>query len=300
MELVFLSGIALAVLAAFLWAVHNVLIRIATAEGDVGDAIIVVMAINLLFVAPPALLLYFPSYDLSWSAAGAFAAAGVAGLMLGRICMFGGIQAIGASRTTPVVSASTLVAAMLAVVLLGESLTVRHVVGIVLIVAGVAVISWLTAADAGGDASWRETGLSLLLPLGAALFIGVEPIFIRFGLDTGTPILVGLTVMMTAAFVGYAGYRRIRFGVIFIPRDDPLLRWYAVAGLASTIGLVTYFGALAAAPVVLVVPIIQVSPLFVIALSAVFLPERLERVTWRLVGAALIVVIGAGLVSISG
>lgn len=49
-----------------------------------------------------------------------------------------------------------------------------------------------------------------------------------------------------------------------------------------------------------VVPIIQASPLVVIALSAVFLPKRLERVTWRLVVAATVVVTGATLVSLSG
>lgn len=300
MEFVFVAGIALSALAAVLWAVHNVLIRIGTESGDVGDAIVVVMVINLLLVAPPAAILYYPEYGLSWPAAGAFAAAGVSGLMLGRICLFGGIQALGASRTTPVVSASTLVSAVLAVWLLDESLTVPHVVGIVLIVAGITIISWLTASDAGADASVREVGVSLLLPLGAALFIGIEPIFVRTGLDSGTPIPVGLAVMMTAAFVSYVGHRRLRGGVVSPPRRSSNLRWYAGAGLASTMGLVTYFAALEAAPVVIVIPIIQVSPLIVIAISAAFLPERLERVTWRLVAAAVVVVAGATLVSLSG
>ncbi|WP_290816558.1 EamA family transporter [Halovivax sp.] len=299
MELVYASGVLLAALAALLWAVHNLLIRIATERGSVGDAILVVMVVNLLLVAPAAVVRHHPTYGLTWEAAGAFAAAGVAGLVLGRICLFGGIRAIGASRTTPVVSASTLVSAALAVWLLGESLTALHLVGIVLVVGGVAVISWLTATDAGRDGAggqWR----ALALPLGAALFIGIEPILVRYGLDGGAPLLVGLTVMMATALATYVGYRRLRGEALAPLRGNPILRWYLAAGLASTAGLVTYFGALAVAPVVIVIPVLQTSPLLVIALSAALLPTRLERVTWRLAAAATIVVAGATLVSLSG
>ena len=300
MEFVSVLGVGLAALAAALLAVQNLSIRLATDGGSVGDAVVVVMVTNLVLVVPPAAIIYYPEYGLSWGGTGAFAAAGVVGLLLGRICLYAGIGAIGASRTTPVVSASTLVSTVLAVWLLGESLTVAHVVGIVLIVGGVAVISWVTAADDGSGPSLREVGLSLLFPLAAALFIGIEPILVRIGLDLGTPILVGLAVMMTAAFVSYVAYRKLRGAAFARLTQRTHLRWYLLAGVASTAGLVAYFAALESAPVVLVIPIIHTAPLVVIALSAVLLPRRLERVTWPLVAAATVVVIGASLVSLSG
>ncbi len=300
MEPLYFTGIALSAFGAFLFALQNIIVRIATDEGDVGDAVIVVMGTNVLLVVPPAVVFYYPAYGLSWLSTGAFAAAGVVGLMLGRICLYGGIKAIGASRTTPVVSASTMVSALLAIWVLGESVTIAHGIGIGLIVVGIAVISWVTAADSGPDVSLRETGKSLLLPLGAAFFIGVEPVFVRIGLDTGTPILVGLAVMMAAAFVGYVVYRRVRGHVITTPSKSPQMRWYVAAGVTSAIGLLTYFAALEAAPVVIAIPIIQTAPLLVIVLSVLFLPQRLERVTWRLIAAAVIVVVGATLVSLSG
>lgn len=300
MEIVYLLGIGLSLLAALLWAVHNVAIRIGTEEGGVADALIIVLLVNPVLVAPTAAIVHYPNYGLTVESTLAFVAAGITGLMLGRICLFGGIKAIGASRTTPVVSASTLVSAALAVWLLGESVTLVRGVGIVLIVAGVAIISWLTAADASRESSWRDVGLSFMLPLGAALFIGIEPILVRVGLDAGTPVLVGLTVMMGAALVSYVAYRRLRGQVVHLPRRGRNRQWYLGAGVASTIGLVTYFAALEAAPVVVVIPIIQASPLMVIAISAVFLPERLERVTWPLVAAAAVVIVGATLVSLAG
>ena len=299
MELVYATGVLLAALGALMWAVHNLLIRVATEHGDVGDAIVVVMIVNLALVAPAAAVVEYPTYGLTWEAAAAFAAAGVAGLVLGRICIFGGIVTIGASRTTPVVAASTLVSAALAIAFLGESLTLLHLLGIVLVVAGVGIISWLTATDAGADGSAHGLA-ALALPLGGALFIGIEPIFVRYGLESGAPVLVGLTVMMATALVSYVVYRRLRVGVVVTPGHGPHLRWYGAAGVASTVGLVAYFGALAVAPVVIVVPILQTSPLLVIAISAALLPSRLERVSWRLAAAASVVVAGATLVSLSG
>ncbi|MGM0398466.1 MAG: EamA family transporter [Halobacteriota archaeon] len=300
MELVYIGGIALSGLTALLWAVHNVAIRLGTVRGSVTDAITVVMVTNLAVIGPIAILLHYPTFGLSPLAVAVFGAAGLSGLMLGRICLFRGIRAVGASRTTPVVSASALVSAVLAVRFLGETLTPRHGIGIVLIVAGIATISWLTAADAAEKPSLREAWTAMLLPLGAALFIGIEPIFVRIGLDSGTPVLVGLTIMTAAALVSHTAYHRLSGGRLYRPGRTADLRWYLVAALASTFGLTAYFLALQVAPVVVVIPIIQLSPLGVIAISAAFLPRELERVTWKLAAAATIVVVGAILVSLSG
>lgn len=295
-----LIGLTLPILAAVLLAVQNVLIRVATDGGDISDAVIVMMGVNLGFVAPLAAVLHYPAYGLSWEAAGVFAAAGIAGLVLGRICIFAGIKMMGASRTTPIVSASALVSTVLAVWLFGESVVASHAVGIGLVVGGVAVISWLTAVDEKSDPSVQNVGLALLFALGAAAFVGIEPILIRIGLNSGTPILVGLAVMMTTAFVSYAGYYRVTKNSFCSPLGTPYTRWYISAGLASTLGLLTYFGALASAPVVIAIPIIHTAPLIVLVVSVMFLPQRLERITWPLIAAAMIVVIGAVLVSLSG
>jgi len=299
-ELIYVVGILFSMLSATLWAVHNLAVRMATTEGGVADAITVVMVTNVAILVPAAAIVHYPNYGLSPFSVGMFATAGVSGLLLGRICLFRGIHTIGASRTTPVVTASTLVSAVLAVWVLDETVTLARGVGILLIVGGIAAISWVMATDGDETPSVRSVGIALSLPLGAALFIGVEPIFIRFGLDSGTPILVGLAIMTLTALAGYYPYRRLRGDVIRLPTRGRIRRWYIVAGLASTIGLTAYFAALETAPVVVVIPIIQLSPLLVIAASAAFLPQSLERVTWRLAAAAVVVIVGATLVSVTG
>jgi drug/metabolite transporter (DMT)-like permease len=299
------AGAFLAVLAALGWAGQYVFIRLGTRTGSVTDAMLVSLACNVALVVPPVAMLYYPDYGLTPAAAAAFAGAGLAGSVLSRVAQFEATRTIGASRTAPVVSSTALVSALLAVVFLEETLTVVHLAGIVLIVVAVGVISRETARDDGAADSLADAGAYLLLPVLAALTLGIEPILLKVGFAAGTPTFVGLAVMLSAAAVGYAAFVAVRDGLpspgsLAGAAGDGNLRWYVGAGVAGTLALVGYFAALAVAPVVVVVPILQAAPLLVVGLSVAFLPRRLERVTPRLVAAAAAVVVGTVVVSLSG
>ena len=299
------AGAFLAVLAALGWAGQYVFIRLGTRTGSVTDAMLVSLACNVALVVPPVAVLYYPDYGLTPAAAAAFAGAGLAGSVLSRVAQFEATRTIGASRTAPVVSSTALVSALLAVVFLEETLTSVHLAGIVLIVVAVGVISRETARDDGAADSLADAGAYLLLPVLAALTLGIEPILLKVGFAAGTPTFVGLAVMLSAAAVGYAAFVAVRDGLpspasLAGAAGDGNLRWYVGAGVAGTLALVGYFAALAVAPVVVVVPILQAAPLLVVGLSVAFLPRRLERVTPRLVAAAAAVVVGTVVVSLSG
>jgi drug/metabolite transporter (DMT)-like permease len=293
-------GVVLAAAAAVAWAAQYVFVRLATVEGSTTDAVAVVLVCNVVLVVPAALVLSEPTAIASVDVLAAFVGAGLAGSLLGRICQFRAIETIGASRTAPVVASTALFSAGLAVVLLGETLTAAHAVGILLVVCGVAYISWRTATDPTDPRPAREIGLSLAFPLLAALCFAIEPVFISWGLAEGVPVVAGLAVKVVAAALGFLGYLLIASAVPSAARLAGSLRWYVAAGVASTVALLVYFLALEVAPVVVVVPIIQVSPLIVLVLSSAFLPRGLERVTWDLTVAATLVVVGAIVVSVSG
>ncbi|WP_336036206.1 DMT family transporter [Halobacterium yunchengense] len=293
-------GIALAVAGAAGWALQYVCIRVATdhEHGTVAAAMVVGLATNVALVVPLVAVWYYPDYGLTPLAVAAFAAAGLAGSLIARLAQFASTTTIGASRTAPVVSTTALFSAVFAVAFLGETLSAVHAAGIVLVVAGVAVISYDTARD-GDEASLREAGAALVLPLVSALALGVEPVFVKTGLAEGASPFVGLAVMASAATLGYGGYAR-RTRAVTLPdlRGGPMA-WYVGCGVASTLALAGYFAALSLLPVVVVVPIFQTAPLLVLVFSAVLLPRRLERVTPRLVGAAAVVVVGTTVVSLS-
>jgi drug/metabolite transporter (DMT)-like permease len=288
-----LAGAVLAVLAATLLAVQALCIRVGTDDGGSVEALGVVLAVNLLLYIPGAMA-FKPTATLSPVAIGAFALAGLVGAVIGRGAYYAAIGLIGASRTEPIKASQPLHASVIAVLVLGETLTAGALVGIVCIIVGVAVVSVRSTDSADGDT--RLSGLALAF--GAALAYGIEPTIASIGLDAGTPLLVGLAVK-TAVATGLTFAVLARRGSLTTGFTAPGRRWYVAAGVANTLFQVAYYGALSVGSVVSVVPVIQTSPLFVAALAALILPRR-ERVTPVLVGASCLVVGGAILVTLSG
>lgn len=295
-------GAGLATLAAFGFAIQFLCIRIGTADGDVADAVLVTLLCNVVLVVPLVGVLYRGGFlELyTTTALVAFAGAGVLGLCLARICLFTGVKLIGASRTSPIAASNVLFATVFAYVFLGERVAIAHLAGIVLIVGGVAALSWETAANERANKSLRESGTAIAFPVAAALLIGVEPILISIGLTEGTPILAGLAMMILAGTIGFFGYWFITQQTLNVTWRGSVLWWYIGGGIATTVAFVAYLLALEVTTVVVAVPILQTSPLIVLVLSALFLPARLERITWRLVAAACVIVLGAAIVSVVG
>lgn len=296
-------GAGLATIAAVCFAVQFLSIRIGTEDSAVADAVLVTLLCNVALVVPAVVVrnwgrlseLYTPT------AVVAFGAAGIAGLGLARVFLFRSVKLIGASRTSPVAATNVLFATAFAAVVLGERVAALHLGGIVLVVGGIALLSWETAsAEGSGSDSTISSVAALAYPLGAAVLIGAEPVLVSIGLAEGTGVIPGLAVMILAATLGYAGYWAVSRPDRTLRGSDGVLGWYVVAGVAATGGFVSYLLALELTSVVVVMPILQTNPLLVTLLSAVFLPRRLERVTTRLVLAACVIVVGATIVSIVG
>lgn len=296
----YVAGIALALLAALTFALYFLCVRIGTVDGSIHDIMLVSLVTNVVMFVPLVALVHgVPTVTLQSGLA--FAAAGVSGSLLARLVGMKSVKAIGASRTSPIMASNVFVASLLAIALFGERLTGMHLVGIVLIVGGVAIITYETSRGADPDASLRELGAPVVLPIIAAVLLGFEPIFITLGLAGGTAILPGLAIKATAATVGFITYlwliEELRLGAFTWGRNMP---WYLGAGVTSGVGIAALFAALDIAPVVIVIPLIQTSPLIVVVLSLAFLPRRLELITPRLVVGAVVVVVGATLVSLFG
>lgn len=291
-------GATLALIAAVAIAAQVIFVRVGTEQGDPIDVLTVVLTISTAIVVAIAAVLYYPSYRLTTESTLAFVGAGITGTFLGMIAYYASIQRLGASRTEPLKASMPLYATLFAVVLLDERVTAGNLAGVVLIVAGIVLISWESRTNA--VAGVRDSPKTLALPLLAAALFGVEPILAKVGLAAGTPPMVGLaikTVVALAALVGYLGWRGSLSGIG--DRVKRNLGWYLAAAVTYTVFLVAFYLGLEAAPVVVVIPIFQTSPLFVILLSAVFL-RRLERVTPRLVAGASVVIAGAVVVTIYG
>jgi uncharacterized membrane protein len=108
---------------------------------------------------------------------------------------------------------------------------------------------------------------------------------------------VGAAVNLTTSwiiaviFVTLSSSRR---EVLSIPRDD--LRYFILAGVASSLGLIFLYAALLSGTVVIVTPILNTTPLFALVLTFLFLRER-EPFTFQVVVGTALVVAGVGVLA---
>ena len=292
-------GAFIALLGALLISVQYIFVRLATQHGTVPEVILVSLVCNVVIVLPPALI--WSSFSMGLEAVAYFVAAGIVGSLVARICIFKSIHLIGASRTSPIVSANALFAVILAVLILDETLTAIHFAGVIMIVGGITLVTRETAENTSRDLDRKEFLTLLALPLAAAMLISFEPIFISLGLSSGAEILPGIAIMVGAACIGYIAYLAT---INELPSIDlvtkPYAKWYLGAGITTTAGFLAYFAALELAPVSVVVPLLQTTPLLTALLAAILLPTTLERVTKPVVIGAAIVVLGAALVTAFG
>lgn len=289
-----LVGVGFAALAALGLAVQSLAVRLGTRTRSVSEVVAVVFAVNLLVLVPTAGVVAYPRYRVTTTSLLAFAAAGVLGSLIARVAYFEGIARLGSSRTEPLKALFPVVAVGVGVVAFDETVTAHLLAGVALVVVGgLAVVA--EARTNPVTATGRRLRRDLLFPLTAALLLGIDPAFTKVGLAEGTSALVGVTIRIAAATAGFALYTAWRGRNDGVVPSIEFDRWLVVASLANTAYLLAYYAALARTPVSVVAPVLGTSTVLVVAGAAAFLRDD-ERVTWRLAGAALVVVLGITLV----
>ena len=217
-----------------------------------------------------------------------FVLAGLVGTTAGRLLRFLSIDRVGASVAAALINLHPFISAGLAILLLGEAVTSRIVGGTVVIVAGTTLLS----------ASGRVQGFrpaQLLFPLLSALAFGAVAILRKLGLG-GTGPLVGFAVNVTTALVAVTAFV-VATGHRHRARCSPRSLGYLIAaGVTENAGVLLNVVALGAGAVTVVTPLVGTMPLFVLALSALFLRD-VERLGARLVVGTLLIVLGVYLIT---
>lgn len=303
---------ALALVPALLWGFGPVLSkRGMSLGGDPLQASLVVVAVDSALYWAALLALYvldlvpsltpgraagdglFPG--LTPSTLALFLVAGLVGTALGRIAVFAGIERVGASVNSAAISTRPLFATALAVLFLGEALSPLTAGGVVVLVGGLVV---LALAEGGDVEGWAPR--DLLFPLAAAAAFAVGNVLRRYGFETtATTPLEAVALNETAALVLLGGYAlaRNRGDVFRMPRRT--YAYFAGSGTLTAVALLSLFAAFRhpAGRVVIVDPLAATAPLFT-AVFAYVLLDDLERVTRGVVAGAVLVVVGAALVTV--
>jgi len=133
--------VAFALGAAVSWAVSAVFARqgLRYMPATIGTFLSLISGV-VLMVGVVALFQRDQLADLTWAAVGIFAAVGLFNFVLGRYLNFLSIGHLGVARATPITASTPLFAAILAVLLLGETLNALTVLGTGLVLAGIYVV----------------------------------------------------------------------------------------------------------------------------------------------------------------
>ncbi len=271
-------GIGYALSAGLLWGIGPLLLKRGMKYTSVSTATLIeqnVSVICLLLLAAFSRELF--RFDISPLAFWSFFLAGAVGASFGKIFYYKGIDKVGASKATSVKNSSPILTTILAVLFLGEELTIWIAAGVLLIVVGIGLLTQANIAAANHSGRLQY----FLYPLLSALCFGINPVFKKIGVDKAQlPILGALITQTTAlAFMLTLG----RF-LNIKPRWEPVplkaLGLYSLSGITEGIGSLLTFYALLYAPAVLVSPIWRISPLVTFALAH-FTLKGIEVVTLR-------------------
>ncbi|HEY7651049.1 MAG TPA: EamA family transporter [Methylomirabilota bacterium] len=230
-----------------------------------------------------AVALFVPAAEYGWRAVPYFVLSGVVGTAAGRLFRVLAIEKVGASVTASISNLTPLIATGLAIVLLGEQVTLPILMGTLVIVAGTVLLSM----------SGRYVGFHprhLVHPILSASCFGVVQVIRKIGLVHAGP-LFGAAINMTTALGVSTTFVAATGNLDALRCNRRSLLYFVAGGIAENSGVLLLLVALGFGDVSVVIPLSGTTPLFVLLLAYVF-PSGLERLNWRLIAGAVLVVIG--------
>ncbi|MGN1288802.1 MAG: EamA family transporter [Bradyrhizobium sp.] len=253
-------------------------------------AAISVPSFTLLFLLLSPLILH--GEPVVWRALPIFMAIGLFFPASLTLLTFASNRALGPVITSTLGNLAPLFAVTTAVVLLHEPLQPQQLIGLVVAVAGAAVITVTRPRDLGHWRSW-----ALLLPLASALVRGIVPPIAKLGLAIWPSPLWACLVGYVMSSLVVLTVQRIRKGSFMVqaPREGHL--WFALTGISNGLSALSLFAAVRNGPITLVAPLAAIYPLVTVALSAVMLKH--VEITARIVAGTLLTVVGVALVLIA-
>ena len=217
-----------------------------------------------------------------------FALAGLIGTVGGRVFRFKGIELVGAAIAAALINLSPLVSSALAIVVLGEHVTLPILTGTLVIVAGTTLLS-------SGGKSRGVRPRQLLVPLASAACFGVVAVLRKIGLADMGPV-AGFAVNVSAAFLAFTAFLLTagQSGAMTCRRES--IPYFVAAGVAENLSVLLVIVALTAGSVSVVAPLSSVSPIFVLVLSFFFL-RGIELLNARIVAGTILIVAGVYLLT---
>ncbi|HZP36046.1 MAG TPA: EamA family transporter [Methylomirabilota bacterium] len=230
-----------------------------------------------------ATLLLVPWHAYTWRSVPYFVFSGVVGTAGGRLFRVLAIQKVGAPVAAAINNLAPLVATGLAILLLGEHVTLPILGGTLVIVLGTILLSL-----SGRYVGFRVRDLAY--PFIAASCFGTVAIVRKIGLSPAGP-LFDAAVNVTAALIASSTFVIASGNLGSLHVDRRSVGWFVGGGIAENSGVFLVLLALGGGDVSVVIPLAGTAPLFVLLITY-FLPGQAARLNWRLVLGSVLIVLG--------
>ncbi len=318
-------GGLLALCSATTFAFNNASLRRGVLTGSVLQA----MAITVPVGVPISLVLalvtgsFFTMADFDTKAFVALSLSGIMHFVWGRYCNYRATRAIGTNLVAPVQQVNLIFTLLLALWILGETLTPLRLVGIALVLLGPSFTLREGRARQkralGADVAMKAPAAAepaverdvpafeprfaegYLFALLSATGYGLSPILVRIGLEN-KGIGVSIAGNLVASFAATAVLalfllppRQFRHALAVDPESA---KWFTLAGVLVCISQIFLYMAMSIAPVTVVSPINRLSILFRLYFSKLLNPHH-EVFGGRIVLGTIVSLSGAFLLSLS-
>jgi len=268
------------------------------------------LALALLFTVLLHLALTGTLYPVNTSSSvfGWLAASGVVGYVIGDAFLFEGFVLVGPRLTMLVFASAPVLSTIMAWVFLNERLSAIEIAGIVVTIAGIAIVVGDPPKTGRAETPQAETprsetalrdrrqyALGLLAAFGAALGQAGANLLSKIGLAGGLPAISGNAIRLTAAVVVawlLAIFRRQIVSSYRTLREQRQMMGFIVIGtiLGPVIGVWLALTAVTLAPLGIVTTLQSLTPIFLIPISYVVFKERIGR---RAILGTLVAIVGS-------
>ncbi|MGH8546543.1 MAG: DMT family transporter [Gammaproteobacteria bacterium] len=275
-----------ALATAFLFALHNVFIKKALRYSNPATGVISSLVINVIFLWGVSIL-FVPLSSLTSASILIFVLVGLFQPGLTRLLTYKGINTLGIAITDPIRATTPLFSAMMAIIFLGEQMTLAIVAATLMIIAGITLLSWR-----GGSIKLVGSAVFLWYPIAASALAGASQVVRKFGLAAVPhPVLAAAVTAASSLVVSILTLWYVEKNKETWMMNRQCFWWFLAGGVTISFSMVCIYYALDLGKVSVVIPISSTGPFFSLVLSALFLRD-VERVTGRIVLSAAMIVGG--------
>jgi uncharacterized membrane protein len=276
---------------AFFFALHSLFTKKGLRYSNPATAVLTSLAVNVVVLWTYSLL-FLPVELLTTAGILIFVLVGFFQPGLTRLLTYKSIETVGVAITDPLRATTPMFSAFLAILFLGEQMTLSIFLATLLIIGGITLLSLR------GGAAKNIRVRYYFYPLLASFLAGSSQILRKVGLGAlPHPVLAAaVTATSSLAVVSlnfWISSKRKKILVL----NKRCLPFYLAAGGAISVGMVAMYYALDLGQVVVVVPLSSTGPLFSLMFTFFFL-RGVERVTVKIILGALLIISGGILLTL--